>query len=157
MFADPLDRPVEFTKSQPLLRPDAKGVLWTVEEKFIWYFDEKYSGRYVIVPEGFVSDLASVPKALRFIVPHTTAPAASIVHDYCYRHPFLYYFLGYDSKGEPLIMTEALTRSQIDINFREMLLALDVPAWRANTMYAGVVAGGWKPYNKYRREMRLSA
>jgi len=152
-----VNRPVEFTKAQPLLRPDARGEKWTVEEDFIWYFGEKYSGRFIIVPKGFVTDLASVPKPLRLIVSHTTAPASSVVHDYNYRYPSIYNFVGRDGNGDATHTLESLTRKQIDQNYRDMLIVLDTPKWKANTMYYGVRAGGWRPYNKYRKADRLAA
>lgn len=155
---DSLDRlvgykPTNFTKASPLLRPDAKGEWWTVEEDFIWFFDENFSGTYVIVPKGFESDLASVPKILRTVVPHTTAPAASIVHDYCYRYPFVMTYMGEDEFGVPINVITKVNRLRIDKNYFLMNRALGVGRVKSHLMYRGVRAGGWVPYNKYRKEL----
>jgi len=143
--------PTEFTKAAPLLRPDLKGEWWTVEEDFIWFFDEKYSGRYVIVPKGFESDLASVPKILRNIVPHTTAPAASVVHDYCYRYPLIMNYVGKDDLGLPISKITRVSRKEIDINYKMMNIASGVSNFKSSIMYRGVRIGGNSTYQRYRK------
>lgn len=54
-----------------------------------WEVDEEYRtevlGETIVIPQGFVSDLASVPRILwLFISPFGRYTEASVVHDYLY-------------------------------------------------------------------------
>lgn len=87
----------------------------------------------VIVPWGFLSDGASVPRAFwRLVFPKGDEKAlrAAFVHDFLYRrHP------------------EGWTRAEADQLFYELLLKDGVPQWRAWLAYQGVrLFGGlaWK-------------
>lgn len=77
----------------------------------------------VIVPAGFVTDFASVPRPLWSILPPwgKYSPAA-VVHDYLCRKP-----------GFP--------RKRADKIFLELMKALGVPFWKRHIMYRGVRMG----------------
>lgn len=78
----------------------------------------------IVAPEGFVTDLASVPRLpITYFLAGGLAHAAAVVHDYLYT-------------------THELTRAQADAVFREAAQACGVGAWRAWVMWLGVRLGG---------------
>lgn len=81
----------------------------------------------VTVPEGFVTDLASVPRILWPLMaasgPHQRA---AIVHDWLYQS-----------------VTD-VSRFLADALFRDLMAALNVPAWRRIAAYYAVRAFGWR-------------
>ena len=83
------------------------------------------NGLVVRVPEGFRTDLASVPRLLWpiFAVAGRWS-AAAILHDYLYSLPGCSRFLA-------------------DALFREAMHSLDVPLWRRAIMYYAVRLFGW--------------
>lgn len=84
----------------------------------------------IIVPRGFITDLASIPKLLRGLLDvNDSHRRAAVLHD------FLYCLQGF-------------TRKQSDDMFLEAMGAIGVPAWKRSMMYAGVRAGGWMIWNK---------
>jgi hypothetical protein len=87
----------------------------------------------VRVPAGFESDFNSTPRFIWGYFPPWECPEAGVVHDYLYRHPGI------------------LTRPQIDrVHRRIMALKGERKAKRA-LAWAGIRAGGWKPWGEYRR------
>lgn len=81
----------------------------------------------VEVPAGFVTDFASVPRALWPLVPKIGPyNMAAVVHDWLYReHP------------------RGWTRAQADAVFYDLMIEDGVSKLRAATMYAAVRAGAW--------------
>lgn len=77
----------------------------------------------VTVPEGFLTDLASVPRALWFLVPPHSPDyaAAAVLHDYLYEW----------KEG-------MFTRVVADGIFYEAMRVLGVAKWRAIIMYLAV-------------------
>lgn len=76
------------------------------------------------VPEGFVTDLASVPRLpVAFFLAGGLAHAAAVVHDWLYT-------------------THSTDRATADAVFREAAQACGVSPWRAWVMWVGVRAGG---------------
>jgi hypothetical protein len=84
-------------------------------------------GRLVIVPAGFVTDFASVPRIpVAFLLAGDAAHEAAVVHDWLYS-------------------THEVDRATSDAVFREACL-IGEPAWRAWLMWLGVRVGGMVPY-----------
>ena len=84
------------------------------------------TGRKIIVPKGFVTDGASVPRFFwRAIPPYGRHFNAAVVHDYLYRHH-----------------EHGMTRDECDIIFLEIMLRDGVPPGRINAMYRAVRAFG---------------
>ncbi len=98
-----------------------------------------------VVPKGFKTDFASIPRIFRFIVPKNGShDAAAIVHDYLYRHqPFL-------PSPAPLRM-QRISRKDADRLFRRIMRELGTNCVRYNLMYAAVRIGGRCTWNKSRR------
>jgi hypothetical protein len=85
-------------------------------------------GRTVIVPAGFVTDFASVPRLpVAFLLAGNCGHEAAVVHDWLYT-------------------SHEVDRATADAVFREALRADGDPAWRAWLMWAGVRVGGAGPY-----------
>lgn len=79
---------------------------------------------WIIVPEDFVTDLASVPRLpVAFFLAGGLAHAAAVVHDWLYT-------------------THQVDRATADAVFKEAAQACGVSAWRAYLMWLGVRAGG---------------
>jgi hypothetical protein len=88
-------------------------------------YDSDVAGRVFVVPAGFETDYASVPRvALAFLLCGDTAHAASAVHDFLYTPP------------------HPVTRDVADAVLREAALISGVPAWRAKLLWLGVRIGG---------------
>ena len=72
-----------FVSEEVILKIVRKG--WVLESPVDYY--SEVLGRMVVVPIGFFTDLASVPRVMRWLVPVANAKnrRAAIVHDYlCY-------------------------------------------------------------------------
>ena len=83
----------------------------------------------VIVPEGFITDLASVPR-LPFIywLLNGIADMPGVVHDFMYS-------------------TNEYDRSVCDKVFLDAMLSIGVSRWRAYSIYIGVRSFGAEHYN----------
>lgn len=90
-------------------------------------------GFTVVVPEGFETDLASIPKRFRSVFQvNGRHRRAAVVHDYLYRHA-----IG--------------TRTLADAVFRDAMAETGVPLVERNIMWAAVRFGGslyWDADNK---------
>lgn len=68
----------------PLLQPFADGEDWMLRSHMV-FRTRKTSALILIVPRGFVTDYASIPRPLRLLLPKTGAYGnAAIIHDYLY-------------------------------------------------------------------------
>ena len=88
----------------------------------------------VTVFTGFLTDLASIPKAFRNIFdPAGPWMGPAIIHDYLYSKASNSHFNA--------------TRKQADDIFREAMYNLGI-GWERNVIYAAVRMGGWKSWKK---------
>lgn len=86
--------------------------------------------RVLVIPAGFITDFASIPRPLWSALPPTgTYGKAAVVHDYLYRTPGL---------GCP--------RDMADKVLREAMTELGVGAATRNIIYWGVRLGGHGSY-----------
>jgi hypothetical protein len=117
--------------------------------KFNWYTvreDCEVSFIGVTIPQGFVSDFATVPRFLWSILPpHGLAQAPSVLHDYFYvEHPY---------EG---LMGEKAERYFADDLFYRMLLAQKVSKWQAKAMYWAVRIFGKNRYQNHgKRKVKI--
>lgn len=82
----------------------------------------------IVVPEGFKTDFASVPRIpVAYLLTGDTANAAAVVHDYLYS-------------------TKKLPRRIADAVFLEAMAVSGVPWWRRRMMHLAVRAFGWRAY-----------
>lgn len=85
----------------------------------------------IVVPEGFETDFASVPRLpLAYLLTAESAHQAAVVHDYLYG-------------------TQEVDRQTADAVFLEAMRASGEPAWRARLMYWGVRLGGGIAWNSH--------
>ncbi len=96
-------------------------------------------GAIIIVPANFRFDGESIPESLRWLVPpFGLSKRGACVHDYLYRNH------GYVAYG----LFHAVTRSQADAVYHELVLAKGLPAWRATVRWAVLRAVGWWSWNR---------
>lgn len=109
-FTDPL-----------VITPDEEG-RYRTERPFSFDLGVKGSRLTITVPEGFETDLASVPRWLWWLIaPHDPQyAAAAVLHDYLC-----------DWAGFDLMTAHAI--------FLDALLILGVDRWKATAMYLAVV------------------
>ena len=105
----------------PLLLKYCEGEIWMVGHDFTYHWTRH--DEYIIVPEGYKTDLASVPNLVLPILVNDTGNIArpSVVHDYGYTH-----------------LRGSMTKRQVDLMFRDAMLEADVPRWRAYLAWTGV-------------------
>jgi hypothetical protein len=83
-------------------------------------YESDLLGKTVVVPAGFKTDLASVPRLpVVYLLTGGTCTEAAVVHDYLYS-------------------THLVGRKTADAVLKEASAVLGVPAWRRNIMWAGV-------------------
>ena len=86
--------------------------------------------RLVMVPVGFITDFASIPRLLHWLIsPNGLSREAAVIHDYLY-------------------CTQTTTRADADAIFLEALATSGVGWAQRHAMYAAVRAGGWIYWNK---------
>jgi hypothetical protein len=112
------------------LRAEKDGSYWTILQPLIYESD--VAQRVFIVPEGTVTDFASVPRVpLAFLLTGDTAHEAAVIHDYIYK-------------------TAIVDRAMADRVFEEAAKVTGEPSWRAALLYAGVRLGGWAAWGNHR-------
>lgn len=115
----------------PAVSYDERAGTWTVVREFT----VEPLGWTLIVPRGFTSDLASIPRWLWWLIaPFELSLAAALVHDYGYAHG-----------GRMLVLTRDrmrratyLTRARVDRAFYELMRDEGVWWWRRWLAYRAV-------------------
>jgi hypothetical protein len=93
----------------------------------------------ITVPAGFVTDFASVPRALWILIPPQGRHSfAAVVHDWLYQ-------------------SQQLTRREADRLFRLSLRATGSGNCKAWAMYLGVRLGGWVAWRHHARVLTQRA
>lgn len=101
---------------------------WVLRRAFEFYYDSVNEigltiRTKIVVPEGFVTDFASTPKALYSIFPPVGIyNKAAMVHDFLYSA---------DCKAE-------IDRQQADLFFLQAMEVLKVAGWRRKLMFYAV-------------------
>lgn len=114
-------------------------VIQHVPDRSLWHVVQPlvYNGEVnIVVPDGFETDLASVPRFFWILIPHADKHIVegSIIHDYMY-------------SGN----TAVTKRSQADRILRQACKDMGAPAWYCWVVWAGVRIGGgsaWKADHK---------
>ncbi|KRB73434.1 DUF1353 domain-containing protein [Noviherbaspirillum sp. Root189] len=93
-------------------------------------YESEVAGRIFIVPTGFETDLASVPRLpVAYLLFGGVGDAAAVVHDYLYT-------------------TQEVSRKVADDVLAEAMKVSGISAWRRGPMWIGVRMFGWLHYNK---------
>ena len=112
-------------KGRTLLSWEDDATEFTVEEAFDAYWNRAGNITKIVIPRGFTTDLASVPRIFQSIIPklgHHIRPA--IVHDFCYEGG------------------SNLTRKEADEMFLEGMKQTKVSWLRRRVMWLAVRVGG---------------
>lgn len=100
----------------PLVLEEVDATRWRVAAEC--RYDSAVLGARLIVPVGYVTDLASVPRLpLAWLIAGDTARKAGLVHDFAYSYHF------------------GATRATADLVFLEAMGVEGVPRWKALLMY----------------------
>lgn len=101
-------------------------------KRFRLHYEFTYLWKYkdltvkITVPAGFVTDLASIPRFARAIIPKLGKyNKAAVVHDYIYQYG------------------HSISRKMADQCFRDGMIDLGVSKWKRVLMYWAVRIGGW--------------
>lgn len=101
---------------------------------FPFGYDVGYEGSddRITVPTGFVTDFASTPPPIWWLIPPWGKYGkAAVVHDYLY-------------------LVKTRTRKEADGIFREAMVVLGVPEWQVFVIYWAVRLFGWPAWH-YRK------
>ena len=128
------------------------GNKWRVLEPFEYCAGAANSDVKVIVPIGFTTDFASIPRGLWNLFPPVGGKydKAAVLHDWLYQNPVLFNY-SY-SYTDPALGPDSidLNRKECDAIFNEAMQVMEVGTWTRRLVWSGVRVGGWKPWNKYR-------
>ena len=103
---------------------EGRGV-WMLTDQLV-YLSDLPGVPPIVVPPGFVTDFASVPRVpIAFLLCGDTASKPAALHDFLYTAPHA-----------------VPDRATADAIFREAAKAEGVPAWRCFMLWAGVRLGG---------------
>ena len=118
-----------------VVSPLADGRRWKLVYQFGYDVGYKGSDDRITVPAGFVTDFASTPQPIWWLIPPWGKYGkAAVVHDYLY-------------------LVKTRTRKEADGIFREAMVVLGVPEWQVFVMHLAVRLFGWPAWH-YRREAR---
>ena len=107
-------------KTELVLSPLSDGRRWRLVEPFEYHVGNYPSDNIVLVPRGYVTDFASIPRMFWHILPPWGKYGkAAVVHDYLC-----------DIKDRP--------SSEVHRIFYEAMGVLGVPNWKRRVMYEAV-------------------
>ena len=108
-----------------VVSPYADGKTWYLRRTFAYDVGEEDSGETIMVPQGFTTDFASIPRIFWAILPRWGKYGnAAVIHDYNY----------YQQK---------YPRKRADEIFLEGMTVLKVPIWQKFPIFWAVRIGGW--------------
>ena len=136
-----------FTRSLKTEWKEINGKLrWVALESFEFHSGAKDEGLFVRCEAGMVSDLASIPRIVRWLIPKAGKDAqGAFIHDRVYRDGFMI------MRIEHLEKRVRVSRAMADGLYHQSMLALKVGKWRRRAIYRGLRAGGFVAWNKYRK------
>lgn len=112
----------KFLTSLDAMLVQSEPALWKLTLPLIYQSDVAQDT--FVVPPGFVTDLASVPRyPIVYFLAGGTSNEASVIHDWLYT-------------------AKPITRAMADAVLREASALTGVPGWRRWIMWAGVRLGG---------------
>jgi len=104
--------------------------MFSVYVSFDYHIGSENSDEVISVPEGFMTDLASIPPVARWMIPKLGKHAqAAVLHDYLYNK-------------------KLFDRKKCDVIFLEAMKVLRVSLWKRRTMFRAVRMFGWIPWGK---------
>lgn len=125
----------QFTKSL-VVTPLADGNTWVLREPFAYYLGSHPGEEQVVVPQGFVTDFATVPSFMRWYVNNWGRHGnAAVIHDWLYWE-----------------QTErsGYSRADADQIFKDGMVVLGVGSTRRTLLYWAVRLFGWWAWRRNR-------
>ena len=117
--------------NQPVLTPSDKDGIWILVADLVY---QTKTGEVIVVPTGFDTDLASIPRIFHAIVPvNGKHRSPAIIHDYLYA-------------------TQNHSRSEADAIFLEAMESVGVRWTQRYAMYWAVRVGGWLAWDQRTEE-----
>ena len=124
-------------REQRRFRPDKDW--WIVDQPYHIYTERE---GHLIVPTGFETDGASVPRMFwRLMPPMSEYTRIAVVHDFFYRSDGLCMW-----EFEGSLLESQIDRPRADEIFRDGMKYLDVARWKIPIMYRAVRAFGGGPW-----------
>lgn len=122
-----------------VLSPSDNGVDWIMMKEYVYEVGKIGSGDEIKVPEGFITDFASIPRPVwSFLPPWGKYGKAAIVHDYLYD-------------------TAIRTRKDSDSIFLEIMKNSGVNTLIRNIIYYSVRTFGWIFYNRDNKSNQVNS
>ena len=113
------------------------GKTWRLAAPF--EFMSEVTESVIDIPDGFLTDFASIPRGLWNVLPPVGAYGkAAVVHDWLYK--------------TRKATTHLVTRAEADAVLKEGMEVLGVGWFTRLAIYAGVRLGGWAAWNRHRTE-----
>ncbi len=121
------------------------------EQRFAYEVGAEGSGIVIEPPARFVTDFASIPRFLWWLLPAWGRYGqAAVIHDYLYGGGTIVW-----DTDEPMSLSMELcippTRKNADQIMLEAMGVLNVKLWKKRLIYRGVRLGGWYAWRKNRR------
>ncbi len=131
--------------SQPWFEPVPDSKFWIVRREFTYHITSKYGKYKVIIPFGFKTDFASVPRLFWWLVsPWGRHGKAAVVHDRLYQSiRIMLTDPLYKSMFDYFDYAQKDPRKFSDDIFLEAMGVLEVKNWRKYPMYWAVRLFGW--------------
>lgn len=124
------------------------GRTWRLTAGFRYHLGTPDGDEAVVIPAGFVTDFASIPRALWPLLPPTGAYGkAAVVHDWLYERRVV---VRVATPSFPVVL-RLVDRGEADGVLSEAMAVIGVGRLTRWTIHAGVRAGGWVPWRAYRR------
>lgn len=135
------------------------GCKWEVHQPFEYHLGVLGGPERVLIPAGFITDFASIPRMLWPVLPPTGQYGkAAVIHDWLYQHRTVEVYPSTTVMGAPLVQSNTIPtmrlvdRGEADHILLEGMQALKVGWFTRSTIYSGVRTGGWHSWNRYRSE-----
>ena len=117
------------TFTNPLIVKHIDGRNWELIEPFIYHVGEYPSEERITVPQGFMTDFASIPRIFwNILAPTGKHGKAAVIHDWLYR-------------------SHSCSRKKAYNIFYEAMCVLGVSWWKRALMYRAVRWFGAKAYD----------
>lgn len=122
--------------TSPLRFEDNDGLPFMLTAPLNYWTEQLGRSQLLTVPQGFQTDLASIPRGLWNVLPPVGGyDRPAVVHDFLYQHA-----------------STSLTRAEADAVLMEAMAWVGVGWWTRRTIYWGVRLGGWVAWNHYRSQ-----
>ena len=134
----------------PLQLEYLDGRRWKVLSPFEYHLGAPEGVEVISIPIGFITDFASIPRALWSLLPPTGGYGkAAVVHDWLYQVRIVA-----DTSKTPVGL-RLVERGEADALLREGMEVLGVSRATRWTIFTGVRIGGGGTWRRYRNQERL--